>query len=482
MGSGLVAVSTLLLLSALAGCLGGLQDDESGSSGPHEPSPAALPESQEPSAQDLPVEEEASENDEPQVGSTGNPEPTTSDRFYLVRHSMITLENRHAEEPTQVPFSMVSPLSHTPIVVRTEPWVYHFQGEHEITGVEATLWMRVSNPVVLASNEQHQENPRNPEGCGFMVSIAIGNQVDGNRIYDHCSDQGDGILYPGDQRIHLEFPPLELSVGSRDQMTIRLFAEFSSETGDDLVVLGGSDAFDSHVRLHGADEVVGYPTAGNGEAAAEETQPVQPDPGPGPERTAPSDGSASPMPHSTDPETGEFTMGILVVTSLLAALGRFVFKIGRYRILQWFFAYFLFTRLTKETALEHKRRATLFDMVRETPGITFSGLRKRSELGSGTLLHHLRVLEKQGLVRCVRDGLRSRFYVHGAAIDGGPYLNQVQRSLVKAIRRYPGSTQKQLSSILGLPRQSLHYHSKRMEAIGKIRIRRDGRSRRHYPA
>ena len=55
-------------------------------------------------------------------------------------------------------------------------------------------------------------------------------------------------------------------------------------------------------------------------------------------------------------------------------------------------------------------------------------------------------------------------------------------SKLDAIQANPGVTQKQLSQIIGLPRESVFYHAKKLESVGKLKVERDGKWRRYFPS
>lgn len=167
--------------------------------------------------------------------------------------------------------------------------------------------------------------------------------------------------------------------------------------------------------------------------------------------------------------------GLLVLAAGLAT------EYGRFQLWKLLFLIPGFTRLEKDEVLEHNKRDELYRFIKQNPGPSFSDLRRELALSNGTLVHHLRILEGQEYVKGVRDGFRTRFYVRGPKIVMESYLTRTQIQLVEAIGANPGLTQKELSHLLGLPRESVSYHTKQLAAKGRLAIKQEGKWRRYWP-
>ena len=168
--------------------------------------------------------------------------------------------------------------------------------------------------------------------------------------------------------------------------------------------------------------------------------------------------------------------GLLVLAAGLAT------EHGRFQLWKLLFLIPGFTRLEKDEVLEHSKRDELYRFIKQNPGPSFSDLRRELALSNGTLVHHLRILEGQEYVKGVRDGFRTRFYVRGPKIVMESYLTRTQIQLVEAISANPGLTQKELAQLLGLPRESVSYHTKQLAAKGRLAIKQEGKWRRYWPA
>lgn len=155
-------------------------------------------------------------------------------------------------------------------------------------------------------------------------------------------------------------------------------------------------------------------------------------------------------------------------------------EVGRYKFFGMLGALGLFSRLEKDEVLAHEKREQVYQYIKDNPGPSFSDLRRDLELSNGTLVHHLRILESQEFVRAYRDGFRTRFYLRGPKIVPTAYLTRTQQQLLDTIASNPGVTQKELSQLLGLPRESISYHAKRLAAQGQLQVRQEGKWRRYW--
>jgi predicted transcriptional regulator len=203
---------------------------------------------------------------------------------------------------------------------------------------------------------------------------------------------------------------------------------------------------------------------------------------------------AGPTVHATMPQADPFAAGtngwvqaaalVGVVGTSGVAVGLLVLvatEIGRYKLLRAAAAVPLFSRFDKDEVLEHNTREQLYQYIRNNPGPSFSDLRRALDISNGTLVHHLRILEMQEFIKGVRDGFRTRFYIRGPRITVTTYLTRTQQTILEAIQTHPGLTQKDLAGLLGLPRESVFYHTRKLEGVGKLRVAKEGKWRRYFP-
>lgn len=176
----------------------------------------------------------------------------------------------------------------------------------------------------------------------------------------------------------------------------------------------------------------------------------------------------SPLPSPAAVAVGAGAVGAV---GLAAALGT---EVGRYAALRALGGLALFTRISGNQVLEHRRREQLYLLVEGRPGVTFRALGHLAGMRGGVLTHHLTTLEREGLVRRQRVGARLAFY---AAAAPTPLLRPVpplQARLLALVRAGPVS-QAEAARRLGVSRQALHYHVHALRTADLLELGREGR-------
>lgn len=131
----------------------------------------------------------------------------------------------------------------------------------------------------------------------------------------------------------------------------------------------------------------------------------------------------------------------------------------------------LYARLAARRALEHPRRARMLDTLRASPGMTLAQLQRATGLSNGVARHHVALLQAAGAIRVVRDGSRRRLWpTEAPRVEGAPELGE--RVLDALAARGPMRAG-ELAAELGVSRQALHYHLKKLERAGRVVARRD---------
>jgi len=161
---------------------------------------------------------------------------------------------------------------------------------------------------------------------------------------------------------------------------------------------------------------------------------------------------------------------ILVVAAALALT-----EAGKYSGMVLFIP--LFTRMKKTAVLDNFTRGQLHGYIVANPGVHMNAIRDRFELSNGEVAYHLRVLEREGLVSSMSDGLRRRFYPgEGAGQQERPQeLTVAQNLLVSLMEQSPGITGSELAKLAGTSPQVVNYHLKKLWRMDLISMDRDGR-------
>ncbi len=70
----------------------------------------------------------------------------------------------------------------------------------------------------------------------------------------------------------------------------------------------------------------------------------------------------------------------------------------------------LYTRVSREDIVEQATRGRIIEYIEQNPGKHFGAIRDALSLSNGNAIYHLRVLEREGLVKSRTNGMYKRFY------------------------------------------------------------------------
>ena len=189
------------------------------------------------------------------------------------------------------------------------------------------------------------------------------------------------------------------------------------------------------------------------------------------------EGGATPAPDYTAPVVLAAAGG----TSLLMVLGALGggTEYGKY----WFVSLFflpLYTKLKKDDILDHFVRGQVYGYIKANPGEHYNSIKKALALKNGTLVYHLKTLEREEFIKSVVDGRFKRFYPHEMKLPEPSdelvlRMNHIQHEILKIIRENPGITQKEIAGRIGLSTPTVHYHINIMMSARVIDVKRAGR-------
>lgn len=103
---------------------------------------------------------------------------------------------------------------------------------------------------------------------------------------------------------------------------------------------------------------------------------------------------------------------------------------------------------------------------------------ERLDLANGVVAHHLQTLERNGLVKRRRVGTRVRFFPAETPIHQVEWIGEHQAAVLHVIQEHPEIQQAALAQMLGLTRQALQHHLKRLRDLGLVAHTRRGRTNR----
>ncbi|MFQ6060973.1 MAG: winged helix-turn-helix transcriptional regulator, partial [Thermoplasmata archaeon] len=181
-------------------------------------------------------------------------------------------------------------------------------------------------------------------------------------------------------------------------------------------------------------------------------------------------------------ERFEFPMilliGIVTVASAALACGLWREESFRLRFLALFIP--LYSRLRRKEVLDNEIRGMIRGYVTANPGDHFAAMREALRLKNGTLAYHLTVLEKEKIVKSIRDGKFRRFFPSEMKISETSFPSKIEEMILEIVRGTPGITLKDIASLLGVSSPTASYHIRKLKEMNLIRTERKGISVRHH--
>jgi len=178
------------------------------------------------------------------------------------------------------------------------------------------------------------------------------------------------------------------------------------------------------------------------------------------------------------PSPAPLVVGVSVTAASLGLAAAAATERGKTALLFTFVP--LYSRLQKEKILDHETRGMIRGYILANPGDHYNSIKEALELPNGTLAYHIQVLEKEMLVRSVKDGKFRRFYPFDMRMPEGGEPTKIQRVVLDLIRANPGITPRDAAALLGLTSSTVSYHLERLAGLARIEYRREGISKRLY--
>ncbi len=140
-----------------------------------------------------------------------------------------------------------------------------------------------------------------------------------------------------------------------------------------------------------------------------------------------------------------------------------------------------YSKLSKKDILNHEIRGLIRGYIIANPGDHYSSIKRNLDLNNGTLAYHLRVLEQNGFVKSMFDGIYKRYYPANINISKLKKNVSKQEEIFNIILEHPGVTMDQIGRLIGVSRQVVNYHVKNLIRAGIVDYKRDDKSARFYP-
>ena len=137
--------------------------------------------------------------------------------------------------------------------------------------------------------------------------------------------------------------------------------------------------------------------------------------------------------------------------------------------------------------LLHPFRKELYQVLCENPGTYLLELVDLLESPLGTLTWHLRILEREGLVKSIKFAGKRLYYPKMLRSEEAEMAYLTMRSdtaqkVFAFVVNNSGCYQEQMAEALSVHHDTVRWHVSRMEEVGLIEVIREGRKKRHYLA
>jgi len=156
----------------------------------------------------------------------------------------------------------------------------------------------------------------------------------------------------------------------------------------------------------------------------------------------------------------------------------------------------LYTKLDKDDILGQSNRQDIYSYIVNKPGSNLTRLHKELPIGYGTLVHHLRILEREKQIRSRKEMGRKMFFPTGTDWFRQPMVEKIQIDtevnavgegagggigtrevlssipvgfkIIEFLKGNGPSTMKEIELHLGIQQQSVSYNIRKLEEGGKV--------------
>jgi len=133
--------------------------------------------------------------------------------------------------------------------------------------------------------------------------------------------------------------------------------------------------------------------------------------------------------------------------------------------------------------LDLENRKRIYECIRQSPGLHFREIQRRTDLPIGVLEYHLNYLVQKGLLTLEKQENFSRYYPGGQlGADKQRILSalrqEIPRGIILYLLRSPGATHGELLSNFTISGGTLSYHVKKLTSKGVVSVEKVGRESR----
>lgn len=133
--------------------------------------------------------------------------------------------------------------------------------------------------------------------------------------------------------------------------------------------------------------------------------------------------------------------------------------------------------------LELESRKRIYECIRNSPGVHFREIQRRTSMPIGVLEYHLNYLVERGLLSVDKQGSFSRYFPSGqVSADKQRILSalrqEIPRGIILYLMSHQGATHGEVLTNFRISGGTLSYHVKKLVAKGVVRLEKVGRESR----
>ena len=116
----------------------------------------------------------------------------------------------------------------------------------------------------------------------------------------------------------------------------------------------------------------------------------------------------------------------------------------------------------KERLLDHYIRGQIYGYIVAQKIPHYNQIKRGLGLTNGTVAHHLRVLERNGIIKSIENGRKKHFYVGDLPEDFSDEPSEIEGVILTEIADHPGISYGALAKKLGFSPSTISYYVKRL--------------------
>lgn len=180
----------------------------------------------------------------------------------------------------------------------------------------------------------------------------------------------------------------------------------------------------------------------------------------------------TPKVHDPD-DNDNFPMVVLVLVGVFG-----LFSIGYMRedlrfLLFSLLALPLYSKIERDEVLDQPNRKKIYTCLHENPGINLTKIHRELDMGYGTLVHHLSILEKKKLITSEKSMGLKTFYPRSTKNHTGEgkndfLLSPSQTQIIDFLKQRKSASRKNMQEALNMNPKTVGYHLQKLKEGGFI--------------